>query len=293
MLEKCSVISLIGKPNTGKSTLMNALVKYKISIVTPKVQTTRNVIRGIITNNDTQLIFLDTPGIFTPKRNLDKFMVKASWASLVGADSILFLVDQYEDFDEHTLKIINYIKSHKIPILVMINKIDIMNGDKLQYILDNIRVLLPESIIFNISALKTTNLDNLYQYLIDNSPQTSWLYPQDQITTAPMRFLAAEITREKLFMNLHEELPYHLMVETESWKEGKDGSVTVHQVITVSRDSHKIIVLGGRGEMIKKVSIQARAEIESALEIKVHLFLFVKVRGSWTEKPENYFQALM
>ena len=293
MLEKCSVISLIGKPNTGKSTLINALVKYKISIVTPKVQTTRNVIRGIITNEQCQLVFLDTPGIFNPKRNLDKFMIKASWSSLIGADKILFLVDQYEDFDSETLKMINHIKAHKIPILVMINKIDIMKDDKLNFILENIKTLLPESVIFNISALKTTNLDNLYKYLVGTAPNYPWLYPQDQVSTAPMRFLASEITREKLFMNLHEELPYHLMVETESWKEGKDNSVTIHQVITVSRDSHKLIVLGRAGDMIKKVSMQARVEIEAALEIKAHLFLFVKVRSTWTEKPENYFSALM
>lgn len=293
MLEKCSVISLIGKPNTGKSTLMNALIKYKISIVTPKVQTTRNVIRGIITNQESQLVFLDTPGIFNPKRNLDKFMIKASWSSLIGADKILFLVDQYEDFDSETLKIINHIKAHKIPILVMINKIDIIKDEKLNFILENINALLPESIIFNISALKTTNLDSLYQYLVDTAPKHPWLYPKDQVSTAPMRFLASEITREKLFMNLHEELPYHLMVETESWKEGKDNSVTIHQVITVSRDSHKLIVLGRAGDMIKKVSMQARTEIEAALEIKAHLFLFVKVRSTWTEKPENYFSALM
>jgi GTP-binding protein Era len=289
---KCSVISLIGKPNTGKSTLINALVKYKISIVTPKVQTTRNVIRGIITNNNTQLIFLDTPGIFTPKRNLDKFMIKASWSSLVGADTALFLIDQDETFDDATLKIINYIKSHKTPIMVMINKIDLMSEEKIMLLHEKIKELLPSSPIFHISALKQTNLDNLYDHLVLTAPTVSWLYPADQVTTAPLRFLAAEITREKLFMNLEQELPYNLTVETESWKEQDNGDVLINQVITVSRDGHKMIVLGKGGAKIKKISMQAREEISSALEIKAHLYLFVKVRDAWLEKPERYLVPL-
>ena len=288
--QKCSILSLIGKPNVGKSTLINHLVKYKISIVTPKVQTTRNVIRGIVTEDNVQLVLLDTPGIFEPKVKLEKFMVKEAWNSIVQADKILLLIDPYETFDDQTLRIINYIRLKKIPIIVVINKIDTGNEVMLRMLQNKLLELLPTSQIFCISALNNTNLDILYKDLLHNAPNSSWLYDEDEITTAPMRFLASEITREILFQNLHQELPYNLTVETEAWNQKSKNVAVVNQVIIVTRDSHKAMILGKGGEKIKQISIAARGEIEKNLNMKIHLYLHLKIR-KWTENPSLYLLA--
>ncbi|MCF8462462.1 MAG: GTPase Era [Rickettsiaceae bacterium] len=287
LAQKCTILSLIGKPNVGKSTLINGLVKYKISIVTPKVQTTRNVIRGIITEDNVQLVLLDTPGIFEPKVKLERFMVKEAWNSIVQADKILLLIEPNETFDDQTLKIIDYIRSKKLPIIVVVNKIDRSNNVILEMLKSKISELLPNSQMFFISALNNTNIDLLYKDLLNNAANSPWLYDSDEITTAPMKFMASEITREKLFTSLHQELPYNLTVETEAWNQKSENTAVVNQVIIVTRDSHKAMILGKSGEKIKQISMAAREEIEKNLNMKIHLYLHLKVR-KWTEKPSLY-----
>ena len=287
LAQKCTILSLIGKPNVGKSTLINGLVKYKISIVTPKVQTTRNVIRGIITEDNVQLVLLDTPGIFEPKVKLERFMVKEAWNSIVQADKILLLIEPNETFDDQTLKIIDYIRSKKLPIIVVVNKIDRSNNVILEMLKSKISELLPNSQMFFISALNNTNIDLLYKDLLNNAANSPWLYDSDEITTAPMKFMASEITREILFTSLHQELPYNLTVETEAWNQKSENTAVVNQVIIVTRDSHKAMILGKSGEKIKQISMAAREEIEKNLNMKIHLYLHLKVR-KWTEKPSLY-----
>jgi GTP-binding protein Era len=285
--QKLLSVCIIGKPNAGKSTLLNKIIGQKISIVTPKVQTTRSIITGIITLGETQLILFDTPGIFEAKKRLEKAMVKCAWSSLNGADIVVLILDSGAKIDEMMNTIISRLKELGKKVVFLLNKIDI----KSKYYLDNLNYLtekFPDSTKFNISALTGTGVDGFIECLKNNSRKTNWLYESDDITNLPMRFLASEITREQLFLNLHQELPYNLTVESESWQTQKNGSVKVNQVIIVSRDGYKNMIIGKKGEKIKEIGTKARLNIEELLGIKIHLFLFVKVRKSWEDNPELY-----
>ncbi len=279
-MTKSAVISIVGRPNAGKSTLLNRLIGHKISIVTPKVQTTRSMIKGIVTRDDTQFVFIDTPGIFEPKKTLEKAMVRCAWSSIIGADIVLLLLDVRDELDELQLQIIDRLKEQKINLVILLNKIDIsdLKTALLKY---QVTTLLPSVPVFLISAMNGDGVDNLVSFLESQSPEKPWYYDEDDITTLPMRFLASEITREHLFLELQDELPYNLTVDTETWEEFKDGSVKIRQVIIVSRASHKSIVLGKNGGMIKKIGQEARKQIKDCLGMETHLFLFVKVRENW------------
>jgi GTP-binding protein Era len=289
---RCGFVALVGAPNAGKSTLINYLVGSKISIVTPKVQTTRTRIIGIAIRGDSQLIFVDTPGIFVPRRQLDRAMVAAAWAGAHNADLVVHIVDAAAmspgTIDDDSRRIIDGLRDAGRQAQLALNKVDLV---KPQTLLGNAEALNREGIYsetFMISALTGDGVDDLAAFVADTVPVGPWLYPEDQIADVPMRLLAAEITREKIFMELHHELPYAATVETETWTEQKDGSVRIDQVVYVQRDSQKPIVLGKGGRQIKKIGEQARLELETALEQRVHLFLFVKVRKKWAEDPERY-----
>jgi GTPase len=285
--QKLLSVCIIGKPNAGKSTLLNKIIGQKISIVTPKVQTTRSIITGIITIEDTQLILFDTPGIFEPKKRLEKAMVKCAWSSLNGADIVVLILDSGTKIDEMMNIIISRLKELGKKVVFLLNKIDLNS----KYYLDNLNYLIekfPDATKFNISALTGQGLDSFIEFLKNNAKKTSWLYESDDMTNLPMRFLASEITREQLFLNLHQELPYNLTVENESWQTQKNGSVKINQVIIVSRDGYKNMIIGEKGEKIKEIGTKARLNIEELLGIKIHLFLFVKVRKSWEDNPELY-----
>lgn len=280
-------VCIIGKPNAGKSTLLNHIIGQKISIVTPKVQTTRSIITGIVTFDDTQLILFDTPGIFQPKKKLEKAMVRCAWSSLNSANVIVVIIDSSSKLDEMTTEIIDRISSINTPIVFLMNKIDL----KSKYYMENINFVekaIPNAKMFNISALNGSGIDGFLDYLKKQATATGWMYDADDMTNLPARFLAAEITREQLFLKLDQELPYNLTVEYEAWEEKKDGSVKINQVIIVSRDSHKNIIIGKRGALIKEIGSVARVNIEKLLGRKVHLFLFVKVRKNWEDNPESY-----
>lgn len=284
MKQKCSTICIIGKPNAGKSTLLNYLIGQKIAIVTPKVQTTRSTITGIITDGDTQLIVIDTPGIFSPKKRLEKAMVRCAWSSISGVDQVILLVDSITGFTDDILLIWERLKEKGISPILVFNKVDkapiILHGA------DNPAIL--DATIIYISAIKGDGVRELKAYLTKHAKEGPWLYAEDDMTNLPMRFLASEITREQLFMNMQEELPYNLTVETESWENRPDGSAKINQVIIVSKQNYKSMILGNKGAMIKKIGMRARAEIEKDLGIKAHLFLFVKVREDWDQNPASY-----
>lgn len=278
MQKKSALISIIGKPNAGKSTLLNRLIGQKISIVTPKVQTTRNMIQGIITRGDTQLIFIDTPGIFEPKKRLEKAMVRAAWSSIVGADLVLVMLDCRYEPDVMEQNILRRLNESRINFVIIANKTDLYNPLKPNDLTSQLNELnIAKNNIFPISARTGDGVEKLEEYLKAGAKEREWLYDEEDITNLPMRFLASEITREQLFLNLEQELPYNLTVETEKWEEFSDGSVKINQVIIVARESQKGILLG----KIKKVGQQAREEITNVLGFKVHLFLFVKVRENW------------
>lgn len=282
-------ISIIGKPNAGKSTLLNRIIGEKISIVTPKVQTTRSVITGIITLEETQLILLDTPGIFQPKKKLEKSMVRAAWSSINSVDVIVLIIDSSSKLDDQTRDIIERISTLNKKTVFLINKIDL----KSKFFLDNLLFLEksnPQAKIFNISALNGKGIEEFLAYLKSNAKKSEWSYEEDEMTSLPSRFLATEITREQLFMNLQQELPYNLTVESENWQTQKDGSVKINQVIIVAKDSYKNIIVGKNGEMIKKISTASRINIQKLIGGKVHLFLFVKVRKNWEDQIEQYTQ---
>ncbi|MDF2964984.1 MAG: GTPase Era [Rickettsiaceae bacterium] len=286
--KKFGQICIIGKPNAGKSTLLNTLIGQKISIVTPKVQTTRSSITGILTIEDTQLVFIDTPGIFAPKKKLEKAMVRAAWSSIIGSDFVAVIVDSTRAIDEDIKKIFSYLSEHNIQPIILLNKKDLAKDEQIKVVKEEINSIIKPQKIFEISALQGTNCNELTEYLIANCTESEWLYSEDEVTSAPMRFLASEITREQLFLNLSQELPYNLTVETEKWQDLDNGEAIIHQVIYVARDSHKMIVLGHKGRMIKKISETARKEIESALDITAHLYLYVKVRSNWEDNPFMY-----
>jgi GTP-binding protein Era len=285
--QKSLSLCIIGKPNAGKSSLLNTLIGQKISIVTPKVQTTRSIITGIVTLQDTQLIILDTPGIFEPKKQLEKAMVRCAWSSLHGVDLVLLIIDSTKPLDQFTMQILQRLQTLKINILFLLNKVDI-TFNYCEEIESNIKSLFPDSNIFKISVLSGQNIEKLLTYIQNQAKPAKWVYAEDDITNLPMRFLAAEITREQLFLNLHQELPYNLTVQTEMWQEQSDKSIKIHQVIIVSRDSYKIIILGRNGSKIKEIGSNARLEMQKAFDCKIHLFLFVKVRELWDNDPNSY-----
>jgi GTP-binding protein Era len=284
---RCGFVALIGAPNAGKSTLLNQLVGSKISIVTHKVQTTRARIRAIALEGDTQIIFVDTPGIFAPKRKLDEEMVAAAWAGAAEADATVLLIDARDGLNDANRAIVEGLEKANLKVMLAINKIDTVLREKLLLLADELNKLYPFTDTFMISAMKDHGVQDLKQTLADRMPLGPWLYPEDQVADLPLRMLAAEITREKLFLRLHDELPYASTVETETWQERKDGSVRIEQVVFVERDSQKKIVLGKNGQTIKAIGQAARTEIAEALGQKVHLFLFVKVREKWAEDPER------
>ncbi|MEM8732225.1 MAG: GTPase Era [Pseudomonadota bacterium] len=290
MSTRAGFVALIGEPNAGKSTLLNRMVGAKVSIVTHKVQTTRARIRGVAMEGQSQIVFVDTPGLFRPRRRLDRAMVAAAWGGAADADIIVLLVEAHRGVTEGVETILENLA--KIvgdrPVALAINKIDRVASEVLLGLTEDLNSRFAFVETFMISAEKGYGVEDLRHWLAGRLPEGPWLYPEDQIADLPMRMIAAEMTREKLTLRLHQELPYQLTVETESWQERKDGSARLDQVIYVARDGHKGIVLGKKGETIKAVSQAARAELEQFLDRKVHLFLQVKVREKWMEEAERY-----
>jgi len=285
---KCGFIALIGVPNAGKSTLLNALVGSKVSIISHKVQTTRALIRGIAIEGRSQLIFVDTPGIFSPKRRLDRAMVTTAWSGAHEADLVGVLIDARKGLDDESEQILQRLSEVKPPKLLVLNKIDLVAKEALLTLANTANKAAKFEATFMVAALTGDGVNDLKAWLAGRVPAGPWLYPPDQMSDAPMRQLAAEITREKLFERLHQELPYHSTVETEIWKELRAGDIRIEQTIYVERESQRKIVLGKGGQTIKAIGEAARKEIAEIVEAKVHLFLFVKVRGGWGEDPERY-----
>ncbi len=285
---RCGYVALIGAPNAGKSTLLNQLVGKKLAIVTPKVQTTRSRLLGITILGSAQLVFVDTPGIFAPRRRLDRAMVAAAWAGMADADQTVLLVDAARPDDPDTRHIIDRLAASKRHAILALNKIDLVRRDRLLGIADTLFRTGCFEHVFMISGLTGDGVDDLKQHLAAVAPPGPWLFPEDQLSDAPERWLAAEVTREQVFLQLHDELPYSAAVETEAWEERADGSARIDQVIYVRRPGQRAIVLGDKGARIKAIGARARAELERMLERRIHLFLFVKVRDNWIEDPERY-----
>lgn len=285
---KAGFVALIGAPNAGKSTLLNSLVGSKVSIVSRKVQTTRALVRGIAIEGEAQLIFVDTPGIFKPKRRLDRAMVTSAWGGAGDADVIALLLDVRKGIDEEAEAILDKLPELKRPKVLILNKIDLIERSKLLELASKLNEKVPFAHTFMISALKGDGIQTLKRQLAEMMPEGPWLYPEDQISDAPLRMLAAEITREKIYERLHEELPYQSTVETDQWQQRPDGSVRIEQTVFVERDSQRKIVLGKGGQTIKAIGQAARKEIAEIAEAPVHLFIFVKVRENWSDDPERY-----
>ncbi len=279
--------AIIGAPNAGKSTLVNHLVGSKISIVSHKVQTTRARLRAIFIIENTQVILVDTPGIFKPRRKLDEAMVTNAWTGSTEADATILLVDARAGLNDEVRAIISELVNRKAKALLGLNKVDLMDREKLLPLSEEINALASFEDTFMISAIKGSGVEKLREAIAARMPEGPWLYPEDQLADANMRFLAAETTREKIYERLHQELPYASTVETEVWEEKPDGSVKIQQVIFVERDGQKAIVLGKGGQTIKQLGQLARKELEETLGRKVHLFLFVKVRENWAQDPER------
>jgi len=285
---RCGFVALIGAPNVGKSTLINALVGSKVSIVTPKVQTTRALIRGIAIEGAAQLIFVDTPGIFSPRRRLDRAMVGTAWGSTQDADIVALLIDSRKGKTDEDDKILNTLADIRPAKVLVLNKVDLVDKPKLLTLTRSVNERATFAATFMVSALSGDGVVDLKHWFAAHVPLGPWLYPQDQISDAPLRQLAAEITREKLYLRLHQELPYQSTVETEVWKELADGSVRIEQTLYVERESQRKIVLGKGGQTIKAIGAAARSEIAATIEQPVHLFLHVKVREGWGDDPERY-----
>ena len=285
---RCGFVALLGAPNAGKSTLTNNFAGSKVSIVSPKAQTTRTTVKGIGIWHNTQIIFLDTPGIFKPKRRLDRAMVASAWSGVGDADITVLTVDAKRGFDDETRAIIDRLKENKIPALLVLNKIDLATGEKLLRLCAELNAAYPFAETFMISALTGKGTSEFYDYLAANLPASPWYYPEEQMSDMPLKLLAAEVVREKLFLYLRQELPYALTVEPELWERRADNSVRAEMTIYVERDSQKQIVLGRGGAMAKKIGQAARLELEEMLEERIHLFLFVKVRENWGDDPARY-----
>jgi GTP-binding protein Era len=284
---RCGFIAVIGAPNAGKSTLVNQLVGAKVAIVSRKVQTTRTTLRGIAIEGASQLVFIDTPGIFAPRRRLDRAMVEAAWGGAGDADQVLLVVDAAKGIEEDAERILARLKGAKGPLLLALNKIDRVRKERLLELAAEFNARLPFAATFMISALSGDGVADLKAHLARSVPPGPWHYAADEITDAPVRLLAAEITREKIYDRLHDELPYQAAVETTAWQEQKNG-LRIEQTIFVERDSQKRIVLGKGGAMIKEVSTAARKELAQLFQRPVHLFLFVKVREGWGDDPARY-----
>ncbi len=285
---RCGFVALIGAPNVGKSTLVNALVGAKVTIVSRKVQTTRALIRGIVIENNAQIILVDTPGIFSPKRRLDRAMVSTAWSGAHDADLVCVLLDAKSGIDEEADAILTKVAGVAHEKILVLNKVDLVQREKLLALAQAANERVPFAKTFMISALSGDGVDDLRQALAEMVPPGPFLYPEDQMSDAPMRQLAAEITREKIYRKLHQELPYQSTVETETWTERKDKSVRIEQTIFVERESQRKIVLGKGGATIKSIGAESRKELTEILGVPVHLFLFVKVRENWGDDPDRY-----
>jgi GTPase len=285
---RCGYVALVGAPNAGKSTLLNQLIGAKVSIVSPKVQTTRSRVLGIAVDGEAQLIFIDTPGIFAPKRRLERAMVAAAWAGAEDADLVVLLVDAARGVDEDTRRILDGLKAAGRRAVLSLNKVDLVEPQRLLPLTDALRREGIFDAVFMVSALTGDGVGDLRRHLAAALPEGPWLYPEDQLTDLPQRLIAAEVTREQVFLQLHQELPYATLVETEGWEEREDGSVKISQVIHVQRAGQKAIVLGKGGRQIKEIGAHARSELERMLGRRVHLFLFVRVSEDWTEDRERY-----
>jgi GTPase len=284
---RCGFIAVIGAPNAGKSTLVNQLVGAKVSIVSRKVQTTRMPVRGIAIEGTSQLVFIDTPGIFAPRRRLDRAMVEAAWGGAGDADIVVVMIDAAKGLEEDAERILGKLDRSKASLVLVLNKIDRVKKEHLLELAQQLNARVPFKHTFMISALTGNGVGDLKSYLAGAVAPGPWHYPAEDVSDTPLRLLAAEITREKLYDRLHDELPYQATVETTDWTE-KKGAVRIEQTIYVQRDSQKSIVLGHGGAMIKQLSMQARRELAEILEKPVHLFLHVKVREGWENDPERY-----
>ncbi|MEA2997553.1 MAG: GTPase [Alphaproteobacteria bacterium] len=285
---RCGFVALIGAPNVGKSTLVNALVGSKVTIVSPKVQTTRTLVRGIAMEGRAQLVFIDTPGIFAPRRRLDRAMVTSAWSGAHDADIVALLIDAKSGIDEEADAILGRLGDVASRKLLILNKVDLVQKPKLLALAQEANGRAQFAATFMVSALTGDGIGEVKAWLAAQAPEGPWHYPEDQISDAPLRSLASEITREKLFNRLHQELPYRSTVETDSWKELRDGSVRIEQTIFVERESQRKIVLGKSGQSIKAIGAEARGEIAKIIDQPVHLFLFVKVREDWGDDPERF-----
>jgi GTP-binding protein Era len=285
---RCAFVALIGAPNAGKSTLLNALVGSKIAIVSHKVQTTRTLVRGITAEGPAQLVFIDTPGIFQPRRRLERAMVTTAWSGARDADLVGVLIDARRGLDDEADALLARLSEVRQPKLLILNKVDVTEKAKLLALAQTANQRAAFAATFMVSALTGDGVADLKKWLAEYAPVGPWHYPADQMSDAPLRSLAAEITREKLYLRLHQELPYHSTVETDTWRELKDGSVRIEQTIYVERESQRKIVLGKGGQTIKTIGAEARRDIADIAEAAVHLFLFVKVREGWSEDPERY-----
>jgi GTP-binding protein Era len=285
---RCGFVALIGAPNVGKSTLVNALVGSKVTIVSPKVQTTRTLVRGIAMEGRAQLVFIDTPGIFAPRRRLDRAMVTSAWSGAHDADIVALLIDAKSGIDEEADAILGKLGDVGSRKLLILNKVDLVQKPKLLALAQEANGRAQFAATFMVSALTGDGIGEVKAWLAAQAPEGPWHYPEDQISDAPLRSLASEITREKLFNRLHQELPYRSTVETDSWKELRDGSVRIEQTIFVERESQRKIVLGKSGQSIKAIGAEARGEIAKIIDQPVHLFLFVKVREDWGDDPERF-----
>ena len=284
---RCGFCAIIGPTNAGKSTLLNQLAGTKLAIVSHKVQTTRSRIRAIVIEGRSQIIFVDTPGIFKPRRKLDEAMVEEAWTGAAEADARMLIIDARRGFDDEARSIVDELARAGASIILVLNKIDLMKRESLLALSAEFNAAYRFSATFMISALSGSGVGDLRKHIAGVMPSGPWLYPEDQIADVPLRFLAAEVTREALYERLHQELPYESTVETEKWEERADGSVRIEQVIFVARDGQKKIVLGKGGQTIKALGAAARMQLEEMLERRVHLFLFVKVRANWAEDPER------
>ena len=288
-MTRAGFVSLIGPPNAGKSTLMNTLVGQKVSIVTPKVQTTRSRIRGIAMHDDAQVVFVDTPGIFVPKRRLDRAMVNAAWQGADDSDLVVLVHDVARSkIDDDTARIVEALAKDNIKAVLVLNKIDLVSPERLLERAEELSQKVEFSRVFMLSAEKGKGTDDFMAWLADQMPEGPYLFDPEDLSDMPMRLLAAEILREKLFLNLHEELPYQLTVETESWEERDDGSAEVRCSIFVAREGHRGIVLGKGGKTIGRIGTAARRELEEVLDRRVHLFTHVKFRKDWMNDPARY-----
>ncbi|MEL0143837.1 MAG: GTPase Era [Alphaproteobacteria bacterium] len=285
---RCGVVSILGAPNAGKSTLVNRLVGAKVSIVSPKVQTTRIRVRGVALIDKTQIVYVDTPGIFAPKRRLDRAMVDAAWSGASDADAIVLLVDAARGIDTDTRRIAEGLKERGAAAILVLNKVDAVKREALLALSEELNSLAGFDATFMVSALNGSGVEDLERHLVSRMPSGPWLFPEDEISDLPQRLLAAEITREKAYLRLHQELPYALSVETEAWQDFDDGSVRIEQSITVERDSQKGIVVGKSGQMIKRIRAEAQQELAELLDRPVHLFVRVRVRENWADNPGHY-----